>query len=342
MYSILHSPAEAAGGYDLRESARLSDGQSRFGAALEVEQRRLFTITGVVQGVGFRPFVHRLAGELGLQGFVGNDALAVFAEVQGRAGAVAEFERRLTSDAPPLAMITTVESESIPLAGPTESGFTIVASRGAAGARTLVSPDVATCRACLTEMLDPGDRRFRHAFITCTDCGPRFTIIRDLPYDRPATTMAAFPMCAACAREYEDPADRRFHAQPVACLDCGPALWFESGTSRVSGTDDALVAAQTALRDGLIVAIKGPGGFHLACAADSPAAIVGLRARKARNQKPFALMARDVSVVQELVHMDDAEQRTLCGPARPTNRCASTTPTSQPGCRARLTEEVMG
>jgi hydrogenase maturation protein HypF len=160
--------------------------------SVEAEQRALFTVTGVVQGVGFRPFLHRLASELGLQGFVGNDALAVFAEVQGRAGAVAEFARRLRSEAPPLARVATVETEAIPLAA--ESGFTIVPSRGGAGARTLVSPDVATCRACLSELFDPRDRRFRHPFITCTDCGPRFTIIQDLPYDRPATTMAGFAM----------------------------------------------------------------------------------------------------------------------------------------------------
>jgi len=283
--------------------------------SVEAEQRALFTVTGVVQGVGFRPFLHRLASELGLQGFVGNDALAVFAEVQGRAGAVAEFARRLRSEAPPLARVATVETEAIPLAA--ESGFTIVPSRGGAGARTLVSPDVATCRACLSELFDPRDRRFRHPFITCTDCGPRFTIIQDLPYDRPATTMAGFAMCRACASEYEDPADRRFHAQPVACLDCGPALWFERGSTRVQGTDAALAAAQRALRDGMIVAVKGLGGFHLACRADDPVAIARLRGRKARNEKPFALMARDVSLVRELVHMDDDEQRALVGAARP-------------------------
>lgn len=283
--------------------------------SVEAAQRCRLTVTGVVQGVGFRPFVHRLATELGLHGFVGNDALAVFAEVQGCAGAVSEFGRRLRSEAPPLARVVTIDSEPIPLTA--EPGFTIVPSRTGAGARTLVSPDVATCDPCLSELFDTGDRRFRHPFITCTDCGPRFTIIRDLPYDRPATTMAGFPMCQACAREYTDPAARRFHAQPVACLDCGPVLWFERGSTRVQGTDAALTAAQGALRDGMIVAIKGLGGFHLACRADDAVAIARLRRRKSRNEKPFALMARDLSVVRKLVHLDADEQRALVSPARP-------------------------
>jgi len=284
-------------------------------AAVAAQHRARFTVTGVVQGVGFRPFVHRLATELELHSFVGNDARAVFAEVQGRASAVSEFGRRLRSEAPPLARLASVDSQPIPLTA--ELGFSIVPSRGGDGARTLVSPDVATCPACLSELFDPGDRRFRHPFITCTDCGPRFTIIRDLPYDRPATTMAGFPMCPACAGEYADPADRRFHAQPVACLDCGPALWFETGSARVPGSDAAIAAAQRALRDGMIVAVKGLGGFHLACRADDAVAVARLRCRKARTDKPFALMARDVSVVRKLVHMDDDEERAMVGPARP-------------------------
>jgi len=280
-------------------------------------QRRRFILTGVVQGVGFRPFVHRLATELSLRGFVGNDARALFAEVQGDTEALVEFERRLHAEAPPLAVVATVDSKAIPLAIDTEAGFTIVASRTGEGSRTLVPPDVATCAACLGELFDPGDRRYRHPFITCTDCGPRFTIIRDLPYDRPATTMADFPMCPVCAGEYEDPGDRRFHAQPVACPDCGPALWFECGPTRVEGPDAALCAAQRAIDDGLIVAIKGLGGFHLACRADNAEAIERLRQRKARNEKPFALMARDLSTVHRLVRMDEYEQRALTGSARP-------------------------
>ena len=284
---------------------------------LQVEHRRRFTVTGVVQGVGFRPFVHRLATELGLRGFVGNDALAVFAEVQGGAHAVDEFARRLSGEAPPLAVLTRVEAQPIPLSTGTEPAFVIVASRGGTGARTLISPDVATCAACLDELFDGGDRRYRHPFITCTDCGPRFTIIRDLPYDRPATTMAGFPMCPACSREYHDPTDRRFHAQPVACPDCGPVLWFECGTERVEGADAAVVAAQRALQAGQVVAVKGMGGYHLACRADDPHAIARLRHRKAREEKPFAVMARDLSVVRTLVRSTDDEQVVLNSAARP-------------------------
>jgi hydrogenase maturation protein HypF len=284
---------------------------------LEAEQRRRFTVRGLVQGVGFRPFVHRLATQLGLRGFVGNDALAVFIEVQGSAGAVDEFARRLPLEAPPLAVVTAVDAQPMALATPSEPAFAIVASRGGAGARTLVAPDVATCAACLAELFAPTDRRFRHPFITCTDCGPRLTIIRDLPYDRPATTMAGFAMCAACAREYADPADRRFHAQPVACPDCGPVLWFERGSARVDGGDAALAGAQRALHEGLIVAVKGMGGYHLACRADDPVAIARLRERKARDQKPFALMARDLAVAHRLVRMGADEQRVLTSPAHP-------------------------
>ncbi|KAA2263419.1 carbamoyltransferase HypF [Solihabitans fulvus] len=281
----------------------------------DARRRLRCTVTGVVQGVGFRPFVHRLATELALTGFVGNDALAVFVEVQGSGDAVAAFERRLTAEAPPLSAIAAVVATDLPTAD--ETGFAIVASTGGSGARTLVPPDVATCGNCLAELADPADRRYRHPFITCTDCGPRFTIIRDLPYDRPATTMTDFPMCAACAGEYEDPADRRFHAQPVACPDCGPVLWFTEGGARVDGADAAIAAAQRALLDGRIVAVKGIGGYHLACRADSDAAIARLRERKARDQKPFALLARDLAVARGLARIDAAEEHVLTCPARP-------------------------
>ncbi|MGI8761491.1 MAG: carbamoyltransferase HypF [Jatrophihabitantaceae bacterium] len=280
-----------------------------------VQARVRFTISGVVQGVGFRPFVHRLASELGLSGFVGNDALAVFAEVQGDAGQLGEFERRLPEEAPPMALITSVKTEDVPMVP--ESGFVIVASGGGAGARTLVSPDVATCENCLTELFDPLGRRYRHPFITCTDCGPRFTIIRDLPYDRPATTMAAFAMCAACAVEYGDPTDRRFHAQPVACPDCGPVLSFETDGSGPAVGDAALVGAQRALDAGAIVAVKGTGGYHLACRCDDADAVARLRERKSRDQKPFALLARDLATARRLAHIDADEQAVLTGRARP-------------------------
>ncbi len=278
---------------------------------LSVERRR-FTVTGVVQGVGFRPFVHRIATELGLAGLVGNDSAAVFVEVQGPPGALVEFTRRLTAEAPPLAAIASVSAADLPVAD--DRGFVIVASR-TAGGRTPIPPDVAVCADCVRELFDPADRRYRHPFITCTNCGPRFTIVTDLPYDRPATTMAGFPMCDACAAEYADPADRRFHAQPIACPDCGPRLWFAIGGARV---DDAPVAAtRRALAAGLVVAIKGIGGYHLACTAADDAAVALLRSRKARGGKPFAVMVRDLDAARQLVHVDDAEAAVLTSPARP-------------------------
>lgn len=278
--------------------------------AVVIERVRL-TVTGVVQGVGFRPFVSRLATSLGLTGFVGNDTRSVFAEVQGPHGAVAEFTRRLRADAPPLALITSLSA--VPMdPHPAESGFRIVASTSAPGARSLVSPDVATCEHCLRELFDPADRRFRHPFITCTNCGPRFTIITGLPYDRPNTTMAGFPMCPACEAEYRDPADRRFHAQPIACPSCGPVLRLGEFTG-----DDALTEAQEILNDGGILAVKGIGGFHLACRADSEDAVADLRRRKARAGKPFALLARDLSAARRAVTVTETEEAVLASPARP-------------------------
>ena len=273
-------------------------------------RRCRYTVTGVVQGVGFRPFVHRIATELGLTGFVGNAAGEVFAEVQGAPEAVARFAGRLVTEAPPLARIASVGVEE----RPTESaaGFTIVPSRDGEGV-TPIPPDVALCADCLRELFEPADRRYRHPFVTCTNCGPRFTIITGLPYDRPATTMAGFPMCAACAAEYADPADRRFHAQPVCCPDCGPTLSFRPP----GGPADPLLAARAALDAGLVVAVKGVGGYHLACDATSGTAVATVRARKARGGKPFAVMVRDLAAARELAEIDDAEAEVLTSPARP-------------------------
>jgi hydrogenase maturation protein HypF len=279
--------------------------------------RQRFTVTGVVQGVGFRPFVHRIAGELGLAGFVGNDSGAVFLEVQGERARVEEFGRRLRAQAPPLARIAAVTV--IDLAADTTRGheFLIVASQMIAGATTPIPPDIAVCDDCVAELFDPRNRRYRHPFVTCTNCGPRFTIIRELPYDRPATTMSEFPMCARCAAEYHDPADRRFHAQPIACPECGPSLWFWSPAGRVTGSDAALAAAQRALAVGTVVAIKGIGGYHLACAVDDEMAVGALRARKARGAKPFAMLVRDLDVARRYADIDDAEAAVLSSPARP-------------------------
>lgn len=280
-------------------------------------RRQRFTVAGVVQGVGFRPFVHRVATELGLTGFVGNDSAAVFVEVQGPAAAVARFAQRLTADAPPLAAISGVVGDAMPV-DPADAGpFRIVASRTADGAATPVPPDIAICDNCVAELFEPADRRYRHPFVTCTDCGPRFTIIRGLPYDRPATTMAGFPMCPRCAREYHDIGDRRFHAQPVACPDCGPVLWLRIGDERIEGTDPALAATQRALAAGSVVAIKGIGGYHLGCRPDDGAAVAMLRKRKARGGKPFAVLVRDLEVARRYAEIDPQEAAVLASRPHP-------------------------
>ena len=279
--------------------------------------RQRFTVTGVVQGVGFRPFVHRIATELGLAGFVGNDSGAVFLEVQGPAARIDEFRRRLHAEVPPLAAINAVQVVDVDADMLCDSGFRIAESQSVAGTTTPIPPDIAVCDDCIAELFDPSDRRYRHPFVTCTNCGPRFTIIRGLPYDRPATTMAAFAMCERCAAEYHDPADRRFHAQPIACPDCGPSLWFAAHAERVAGSDAALGATQRALAASAVVAIKGVGGYHLACRPDDEAAVIALRTRKARGAKPFAVLVGDLDVARRYAHIDDTEAAVLSSPARP-------------------------
>ncbi|BBX97489.1 carbamoyltransferase HypF [Mycobacterium lacus] len=282
--------------------------------------RRRVTVTGVVQGVGFRPFVHRIASELGLAGFVGNDSGAVFLEVQGDRARVQEFGRRLRADAPPLARISAVSVTDVPI-DTAEREFRIVASQAVTGAKTsktAIPPDIAVCDDCVAELFDPHDRRYRHPFVTCTNCGPRFTIIRALPYDRASTTMSEFAMCERCAAEYHDPADRRFHAQPIACPDCGPSLWFRTDAARrIDGSDAALAATQRALAAGQVVAVKGIGGYHLACVVHDEAVVSALRVRKARGAKPFAVLVRDLAVARRYAYIDDAEAAVLSNPARP-------------------------
>jgi hydrogenase maturation protein HypF len=258
-------------------------------------------VEGTVQGVGFRPFVYRLAGELGLAGWVLNDDRGVLLEVEGEPGSVEHFLRRLSDDAPPLAVVEGVTTEELEPAG--AAGFAIVASERHGQADAPVSPDGATCDDCLRELFDPADRRHRYPFINCTNCGPRFTIVRGVPYDRPLTTMAGFEMCAACRAEYEDPGNRRFHAQPNACPDCGPSL---SGPLPVEP-----------LLSGAIVAIKGLGGYHLACLCDDEDAVAALRARKHREDKPFALMAPDLDAARALAELGPAETELLVSRARP-------------------------
>ena len=260
-------------------------------------------ITGVVQGVGFRPAVARIAAEFGLSGWVYNDAGSVHCEFEGPAADVDAAVAALRDRPPPMARIDAMTVVPVDPAG--ERGFQIVESRAGDDSRTLVPPDIAACADCLREMRDPADRRYRHPFITCTNCGPRYTVIADLPYDRPATTMARFPMCDACAAEYHDPTDRRYHAQTIACPDCGPRLSW------------SLQETADALRAGQVVAVKGIGGFHLACRADDAAVVNLLRQRKNRPAKPFAVMVADLSAARAVAEVDDAAAAVLSGPAAP-------------------------
>jgi hydrogenase maturation protein HypF len=280
-------------------------------------QRQALRVTGVVQGVGFRPFVYGLATQLGLTGFVGNDSAGVFIEIEGASATVATFHQTLLTTPPPLAHIEAVTVNAIPPTGATT--FVIVESQANQSRRTFISPDVALCDDCLRELFDPHDRRYRYPFINCTNCGPRFTIIRTLPYDRPFTTMADFALCPACRQEYENPLDRRFHAQPVACPVCGPQVEFRGITNyelRITG-EPALAAAQVLLRAGGIVAVKGVGGFHLACDAMNEQALQMLRQRKGRVDKPFAVMVRDVATARQLAEINDDELALLTSRERP-------------------------
>jgi hydrogenase maturation protein HypF len=247
-------------------------------------ERRRFLIEGVVQGVGFRPYVHGLAHSHGLSGFVSNDGGTVVVEAEGEARELEAFAAALDSSPPPLARIDSVVQE--PLAPRGARGFAIAAGGGAGPA--LIPPDVATCDDCLRELFDPGDRRYRYPFINCTACGPRFTLVRRAPYERRNTTMAGFPMCADCRAEFEDPADRRFHAEPIACARCGPRLSMS--------VDEAV----SRLRAGEILAVKGLGGYHLACDARDEEVVGRLRSRKQREEKPFALMAEDPAALADV------------------------------------------
>jgi hydrogenase maturation protein HypF len=279
-----------------------------------VERRRL-RVTGTVQGVGFRPFVYRLAADLGLAGWVGNDSLGVILEAEGPAPALDRLADRLVAEAPPLARIESVDVSALAPTG--QTGFTVVLSRDAGSPAVAVPVDVATCDDCLRELADPADRRFGYPFVNCTNCGPRYTIIRSIPYDRASTTMAGFAMCADCRREYTDPADRRFHAEPTCCPVCGPQLSLlspEGGVLAKAG--EALDSAVEQLRHGRILAVKGLGGYHLACDATSPDAVAELRRRKARDDKPFALMV-DVAAARSLCELSPEAEEALASPRRP-------------------------
>jgi hydrogenase maturation protein HypF len=272
-------------------------------------------IRGAVQGVGFRPFVYRLAKELELPGWVSNTAAGVFIEVEGEPELLHEFQRRIQVEKPAISFIQSLESSFLDVAG--FRGFEIRESSG--GEKTvLVLPDVAICRQCLAEILDTNDRRYRYPFTNCTNCGPRFTIIESLPYDRQATTMKNFKMCPECEREYKDPADRRFHAQPNACPNCGPQLEFwNADGKRDSGRDAALMQAASAIREGKIVAVKGLGGFHLMVDARNDEAVRTLRERKRREEKPLALMYPRVYAVRGDCELSELEERVLRSPEAP-------------------------
>ncbi len=271
-------------------------------------------VHGVVQGVGFRPFIYRLAKEHGLYGWVVNTSSAVEIEVEGRKGDVEAFLGRIIPEAPPRARIETVRSADGRPAG--YHAFEIRESRPDPGYQ-LISPDIATCGDCVSELLDPADRRYRYPFINCTNCGPRFTIIKDIPYDRPNTTMAPFVMCGQCRREYDDPLDRRFHAQPNACRTCGPRAWLEDSAGVAVPCGDPIREAARLLNAGAIVAVKGLGGFQLACDATDARVVAGLRERKRRPHKPFAVMMRDVEDAAGHCLVDDDESRLLRAPEAP-------------------------
>ncbi len=278
-------------------------------------RRRRFSLRGVVQGVGFRPFVYGLAQKNRLQGYVQNSSAGVSIEVEGRKEAVEEFTREVFRQAPPRARIEFLQFEDlIPVGFP---AFEIRESREEAGQYPLISPDIATCGPCQEEIFNPRDRRYRYPFTNCTNCGPRFTIIQDTPYDRPKTTMARFLMCPECQREYENPANRRFHAQPNACPLCGPTVRLYRKLGEDCGGDDPISSAVALLRAGEILAIKGLGGFLLACDAREPSAVEKLRRRKRRPHKPFAVMLPHLPAIKEHCFLDEEEEELLLAPESP-------------------------
>jgi hydrogenase maturation protein HypF len=272
-------------------------------------------VRGIVQGVGFRPFIYGLAKELELTGWVQNTSAGVDIELDGPAGTLDRFLEALNTQAPPLSKIDSITSESTSPNGFLD--FTIVESQAVEGAFQPVSPDVSLCSDCAREMFDPEDRRFRYPFINCTNCGPRFTIIKDIPYDRPFTTMAPFEMCKDCEQEYHDPLNRRFHAQPVACSVCGPHVWLEIDGVIVSEKDAAIVQARNLLREKKILAVKGLGGFHLACDATDPGVVSELRHRKMRVDKAFAVMMPNIETVEENCELNEVERQLVITRERP-------------------------
>ncbi len=278
-------------------------------------RREAIAVRGVVQGVGFRPFVYRLATEEGLAGFIGNDTGGVTIEVEGPASRIESFRRRLQAEAPPLSRIdSAIAIAARPTGG---TGFRIVASAAGGQVSTGIPADAATCSDCLRELLDPNDRRYRYPFLNCTNCGPRFTITRRIPYDRPQTSMADFKMCPACQAEYDDPTNRRFHAQPNACPACGPRVWLVTPDGAEIASSDPVAETIERLLGGEIMAIKGIGGFHLAVDATNESAVIGLRERKHRYGKPLAIMVRDLDAARGICALTPQEENLLLTVARP-------------------------
>ena len=273
------------------------------------------SVSGIVQGVGFRPFVYTTATKYSLTGSVWNTSRGVEIEIFGAENDLNHFLNELTTRPPLLARIDQIDSTNIPFE--IIKGFSINTSQADVGQFLPVSPDMSICPDCLKELFDPKDRRYRYPFINCTNCGPRFSIVRDIPYDRPLTTMAAFPLCPTCEKEYNDPSNRRFHAQPVACPDCGPRLQFIAGGQIVGKFEGAISLARQFLQDGKIVAVKGLGGYHLACDATNPQAVKTMRDRKKRSDRPFALMANDLDTIRKYCEVDETETRLLQSPQHP-------------------------
>jgi hydrogenase maturation protein HypF len=278
-------------------------------------RREKIHVNGIVQGVGFRPFVYRLAQECQLGGYVNNSSDGVLIEIEGRPESLDQFHNRFRKEAPPLSRIVDLTIEEIAPRG--ETSFHIIPSRRDAQPVTFISPDVSICQDCLRELFDPGDRRYRYPFINCTNCGPRYTIVHGIPYDRPNTSMQVFPMCPACEREYHDPANRRFHAQPNACPKCGPQVSLRDRSGKGVETDDPIRAAVTLLQQGKILAIRGLGGFHLAVDAHNEEAVQELRRRKGRAEKPFALMAPDLASIEKFCVVSAPERELLQQHTRP-------------------------
>jgi hydrogenase maturation protein HypF len=276
---------------------------------------RRIEINGIVQGVGFRPFVFQTAGSYGLKGEVANTSSGVSIHVEGKLENVESFCRDVAEKKPPLAHVTEIHTQSVSAKG--FEDFSISKSRSLALRSTLISPDISVCDDCLDELFNPDDRRHRYPFINCTNCGPRFTIIEDIPYDRPKTSMKHFQMCPRCRAEYDDPNNRRFHAQPNACSECGPRVALYDNQKRKLPADNPVARAAALLKAGHVLAIKGLGGFHLAVDAENDGAVFRLRKKKHRGEKPFALMSYDVKRVCEYAHVEPAEEALLTSHQRP-------------------------